>query len=60
MSKFQDGLEDLELSVKRYCQDIRRLNDSQTEAVRSFVMGLRNRESGCLVRLIQGPPGTGK
>ena len=42
-----------------YCHDLRRLNESQLQAVKSFIARLVNKESGCCLGLIQGPPGTG-
>lgn len=42
-----------------YCSSVRRLNASQSEAVKSFVMRQLNKEQSFGVELIQGPPGTG-
>lgn len=42
-----------------YCHDLRHLNESQLQAVKSFIARLVNKESGCCLGLIQGPPGTG-
>ncbi|KAG0557184.1 hypothetical protein KC19_11G108300 [Ceratodon purpureus] len=52
--------EDEEAKLQMYCKSIRRLNASQSEAVKSFVIRQLNREQSFGVELIQGPPGTGK
>ena len=42
-----------------YCTNVRRLNASQSKAVKNFVIRQLNREPSFGVELIQGPPGTG-
>lgn len=49
-----------ESKLQKYCCTIRRLNLSQTEAVKRFIMRHLNPQQGYGVELIQGPPGTGK
>lgn len=51
--------EDEEAKLQMYCNSVRRLNASQSEAVKSFVIRQLNREQSFGVELIQGPPGTG-
>lgn len=45
--------------LQTYCNEVRRLNLSQTETVQGFITRMLDREQDFGVELIQGPPGTG-